>query len=97
MDPSNKVSICPLPLYHIFGLTFHILTFVNCGWKAILVTNPKDQDEIIKPMGVYQPGFMIGVNSLYNNLLNNPSFHKLNFSKTLVSISGGMALQSSVA
>ena len=70
MDLSNKVSICPLPLYHIFGFTFHLLTFVNCGWKGILVTNPRNSDEIIKPMDKYQPGFMIGVNTTYNNLLN---------------------------
>ena len=61
------------------------------------MTNPRNADEIIKPMDKYQPGFMIGVNSINNNLLNEPSFHRVNFSKTLIAVSGGMASQDSVA
>ena len=38
-----------------------------------------------------------GVNTLFNALLNNPEFAKLDFSPLHVSLAGGMAVQSPVA
>jgi long-chain acyl-CoA synthetase len=41
--------------------------------------------------------FFPGLNTLFNGLMNNPDFAKLDFSSMLLTMGGGMAVQSSVA
>jgi len=68
------------------------LFFLKCGLKALLVTNPRDFAGYIKILG--KPFHtVIGVNTLYNALLNHPNFGDINFSELKGCSAGGMALQ----
>lgn len=87
----GDVIIIPLPLYHIYALTASFV-YLNLGIINRLITNPKDLKAFIKALGKpFQS--MIGVNTLYNALLNHPSFGKINFSQLKGCTAGGMALQ----
>jgi long-chain acyl-CoA synthetase len=97
LDEGKEVALTPLPLYHIFSLTVNCLTLINYGAASILITNPKDMPSFLKTMKKYKFTLMTGVNTLFNGLLNQPEFHKLDFSNLKVSVAGGMALQTSVA
>jgi hypothetical protein len=59
-----------------------------------LVTNPREEDEIIEPWEIYQPGFIVAVSTIYQNLLNSPRFCKMDFESfgKLTSGAGGMPL-----
>lgn len=94
---SDDIIITALPLYHIFSLTANCLTFFNVGAKNILITNPRDLPTFIND--IKETGFtaITGVNTLFNALLNHPKFKEINFSKLKLALSGGMALQKSVA
>lgn len=97
--PINQqdIVVTALPLYHIFSLTANCLTFFNVGAKNILITNPRDLSRFIND--IKNSGFtaITGVNTLFNALLNHPKFDDIDFSKLKLALSGGMALQKSVA
>ncbi|MDZ4715010.1 MAG: AMP-binding protein [Cytophagales bacterium] len=87
----GDVAVIPLPMYHIYALTATYF-FLVCGLKALLVTNPRDFAGYIKILG--KPFHtVIGVNTLYNALLNHPNFGDINFSELKGCSAGGMALQ----
>lgn len=93
----TDIIVTALPLYHIFSLSANCLTFLKIGAKNILITNPRDVMRFIKD--IKNVGFtaITGVNTLYNLLLNHPKFNTIDFSKLKLALSGGMALQKSVA
>ena len=90
LEPGD-VAVIPLPMYHIYALTVTFLIW-NAGLRGLLVTNPRDFAGFIK---ILKKPFqtMIGVNTLYNALLNHPDFDNINFSGLKGCSAGGMALQ----
>jgi len=93
----EEVIITALPLYHIFSLTANCLTFFKIGACNVLITNPRDIPGFIKELGKHRFTAITGVNTLFNALLNNPEFSKLDFSALQISLGGGMAVQQVVA
>src|SRR4029453_16726955 len=63
----------------------------------ILIPNPRDIPGFIKEMGKYKFTAFTGVNTLFNALVNNPEFAKLDFSSLKITLGGGMAVQEAVA
>jgi long-chain acyl-CoA synthetase len=93
----REVIITPLPLYHIFSLTANCLVFMSIGGENILIPNPRDIPGFVKEIGKYRFTAMTGVNTLFNALVNNPDFAKLDFSSLRIVLGGGMAVQEAVA
>ncbi|MEO6081318.1 MAG: AMP-binding protein [Steroidobacteraceae bacterium] len=86
-----------LPLYHIFSLTANCLLFMRVGGTGIMVPNPRDFPAFIKLLCKYPPMCFVGVNTLFNALMNTPGFERIDFSKLVASVGGGMAVQAAVA
>ncbi len=86
-----------LPLYHIFSLTVCCFCFFSYGAECILVTNPRDMNSFVKILRKSKFNFFVGLNTLFNHLANHKNFDKVDFSNLQLTVSGGMALQSSVA
>ena len=93
----EEMIITALPLYHIFALTANCLTFLMIGARNLLIANPRDIPGFIKEWGKFPVTVVTGVNTLFNALLNNPEFAKLDFSTMRVTLGGGMAVQGPVA
>lgn len=93
----KEFIITALPLYHVFALTANCLVFLMIGARNLLIANPRDIPNFIKEWGKYPVTVMTGVNTLFNALLNNPEFAKLDFSTMNVTLGGGMAVQGPVA
>jgi len=89
--------VCALPLYHIYALTVCALLGLRVGGMNLLIPNPRDIPGFIKELGDYRINIFPAVNTLYNGLVNNPDFAKLDFSGLLVCPGGGMAVQKAVA
>ena len=89
--------LTPLPLYHIFSFTVNCLCLGSFGAENILVINPRDITALVKIIAQGQPSLITGVNTLFNALLNNEDFRKLDFSKLKVVVGGAMAIQRPVA
>lgn len=90
-------SLCALPLYHIFSFTVNCLAFLSVGACNILIVNARDLPALIKEWRKHQPNIVPGVNTLFNGLLNQPSFHTLDFSTLRISVGGAMAVQRAVS
>lgn len=88
--------VCALPLYHIFALTICCLMGTRIGGLNILVPNPRDIPGLVKTLSKYRFNLFPAVNTLYNGLLNNPDFAKIDFSMLKLSNGGGMAVQKAV-
>ncbi|CAB3687575.1 AMP-binding protein [Achromobacter aegrifaciens] len=93
----EECIVTALPLYHIFALTANCLTFMKMGASNLLIINPRDIPGLVKEMRKVPFSAFTGVNTLFNALLNNPDFARLDFSRLRLTMGGGMAVQRSVA
>ena len=93
----NPVTITALPLYHIFALTVCAMMSMRIGGKCVLIANPRDIPGFVKELSKHSFHVFPAVNTLFNGLLNNDEFKKLNFSRLILSAGGGLAVQQAVA
>ncbi|AYM56095.1 long-chain fatty acid--CoA ligase [Agrobacterium fabrum] len=89
--------ICALPLYHIFALTVNSLMGIALGGHNLLIANPRDIPGFVKELSHYQPHIFPGLTTLFNALMNNEEFRKLDLSSLIFVLGGGMAVQRPVA
>ncbi len=73
--------ICALPLCHIFALTVNSLMGIALGGHNLLIANPRDIPGFVKELSHYQPHIFPGINTLFNALMNNEDFRKLDLSR----------------
>lgn len=97
LKEKEEIMITALPLYHIFALTVNCLAMMKIGAHNVLITNPRDMSGFIKELGKHKFTVITGVNTLFNGLMNNEAFSKLDFSSLKVAVGGGMAVQQATA
>lgn len=97
ISDGKEIIITPLPLYHIFSLTANCFVFNSIGALNVLITNPRDIPGFVKELSKWKFTAFTGVNTLFNGLLNNDEFRKLDFSGLKLTLGGGMAVQKAVA
>ncbi|WP_060481360.1 long-chain-fatty-acid--CoA ligase FadD1 [Pseudomonas sp. NBRC 111119] len=92
-----EILITPLPLYHIYAFTFHCMAMMLIGNHNVLISNPRDLPAMVKELGKWKFTGFVGLNTLFVALCNSDAFRNLDFSALKITLSGGMALQLSVA
>ena len=97
LQDGKEVALSPLPMYHIFAFTVNCLALMSRGTLNVIITNARDLGSIVDAFKSYEITVMTGVNTLFNALLNNGDFKKLDFSKLKIVVGGGMAVQRAVA
>ncbi|ATZ11760.1 long-chain-fatty-acid-CoA ligase [Erwinia amylovora] len=97
LKAGKETVVTALPLYHIFALTVNCLLFIELGGANLLITNPRDIPGLVKELGKYPFSAITGVNTLFNALLNDAAFNRLDFSSLSLSAGGGMPIQKAVA
>ena len=97
LEEGKEIVITVLPLYHIFSLTANCFLFTRLGGLNYLITNPRDSKGLVQELRKVNFSVIMGVNTLFNSLLNTPGFAALNFCHLKVTLGGGMAVQASVA
>ncbi|AZO09956.1 MULTISPECIES: long-chain fatty acid--CoA ligase [unclassified Mesorhizobium] len=95
--PAHLNFVCALPLYHIFALTVNALMGMQQGAQNVLIPNPRDIPGFVKELQKYPIHIFPGLNTLFNALLNNEDFRKLDFKPLILTLGGGMAVQKGVA
>ncbi|MDS7596065.1 long-chain fatty acid--CoA ligase [Agrobacterium tumefaciens] len=89
--------VCALPLCHIFALTVNSLMGIALGGHNLLIANPRDIPGFVKELSTYRPHVFPGINTLFNAMMNNEDFRKLDLSSLILVLGGGMAVQRPVA
>jgi long-chain acyl-CoA synthetase len=93
----REVFVTALPLYHVFSLLVNCFVPAMVGATNLLIANPRDIPAVVKDLRKARFTVITGVNTLFNALLNNEGFTRLDFSRLHLSIGGGMAVQRAVA
>lgn len=96
MKEGEEVTLCPLPLYHIFAFVVNCLAVMSYGSMNVLVVNARDLKSVIKELKNHKITLISGVNTLFNALLHDKEFRSLDFSHLKLSVGGAMAIQRSV-
>ena len=96
LQDGKETAVLPLPLYHVYALTSN-LVFMKIGAHIILITNPRDIPAFVAELRRTPFTVIIGVNTLYNALLNAPGFAQVTTRTLKVANAGGMAVQRAVA
>ena len=91
------VTVCALPLYHIFGFNANMMLSLHMGGANILIANPRDIAGMLKELTKFKFHSFPAVNTLFNGMVNHPDFGTVNWSNLAISIGGGSAVQSGVA
>ncbi|OSN00880.1 long-chain-fatty-acid--CoA ligase FadD [Lonsdalea populi] len=97
LHEGHDLVVTALPLYHIFALLVNCLLFIEMGSQNLLITNPRDIPGMVKELARHPFNVFSGVNTLFNSLLNNADFHRLDFSTLHLSVGGGAPVQQPVA
>lgn len=92
-----QTMVTALPLYHIFGLTACCLLIIKTGGRCLLIANPRDIGGFVATLRKSHFTMISGVNTLYAALADHPDFGKIDFSKVILCIAGGMSTQDVVA
>jgi long-chain acyl-CoA synthetase len=93
----QTVTVCALPLYHIFAFTVNMMLSMRMGGCNILIPNPRDIPAVLKELSQHKFHSFPAVNTLFSALANHPDFHKVDWSHLKLSVGGGMAVQSATA
>jgi long-chain acyl-CoA synthetase len=91
------VTICALPIYHIFGFNTNMMLSMRMGGANILIANPRDLPGMFKELRGEKFHSFPAVNTLFNAMAHHPDFASVDWSGLVISVGGGMAVQSATA
>ncbi len=91
------VTICALPIYHIFGFNTNMMLAMRMGGANILIANPRDLGSVFKELQGQKFHSFPAVNTLFNAMAHHPDFSSVDWSGLVISVGGGMAVQSATA
>ena len=91
------VTICALPLYHIFGFNTNMMLSMRMGGCNILIANPRDLPAVFKELKGQKFHSFPAVNTLFGAMAHHPDFATVDWSGLVISVGGGMAVQSGTA
>ncbi|MEH0168308.1 long-chain-fatty-acid--CoA ligase [Roseateles microcysteis] len=91
------VSVCALPLYHIFGFTTNMMLSMHVGGSNILIPNPRDLPAVFTELSKHRFNSLPAVNTLFMAMANHPQFNTVDWSHLVISVGGGMAVQQATA
>jgi long-chain acyl-CoA synthetase len=88
----QAIIVAPLPLYHIYSFTVHLMSLFELGDHSVLIANPRDTDMFVRMMEPWKLNGIVGLNTLFVSLLANSRFTEMDFSEMTLTLSGGTAL-----
>jgi len=91
------VTVCALPLYHIFAFTVIMMLGLRTGGACILVPNPRDLPALFKQLAKQRFHSFPAVNTLFNAIAHHPGFASVDWSRLRLSLGGGTAVTSAAA
>jgi long-chain acyl-CoA synthetase len=96
--PGQQVTtICALPIYHIFGFNTNMMLAMRMGGANILIANPRDLPSMFKELKGQTFHSFPAVNTLFNAMAHHADFNSVDWHGLVISVGGGMAVQSATA
>ena len=96
--PGEQINtVCALPIYHIFGFNTNMMLSMRMGGCNILIANPRDLPSMFKELAGQRFHSFPAVNTLFNAMAHHPDFGTVDWRGLVISVGGGMAVQSATA
>src|SRR4029078_6948438 len=89
--------ICALPIYHIFGFNTNVMLGMRMGGANILIANPRDLPAVFTQLPGENVHSSPAATTLFNAMATHPDFGTVDWSGLVISVGGGMAVQSATA
>src|SRR5256714_4116484 len=86
------VTVCALPIYHIFGFNTNLMLSMRMGGCNILIPNPRDLPSMFKDLGGEKFHSFPAVNTLFMAMAHHADFGSVDWSHLTISVRGGMAV-----
>jgi long-chain acyl-CoA synthetase len=83
----SGVACSGFPFFHQAGLFSGMIT-MSMAYTQCLIPDPRNTENLCKEIAEHKPRIMLHVPSLYQMLMDNPKFSKIDFSGCEVCISG---------
>ncbi|TPW26920.1 AMP-binding protein [Pararhizobium mangrovi] len=96
-EPRQLTYLCALPLYHVFALTVTLFTGIEHGTHIVLAPNARDIGSLIAILKRYPISVLPGLSTLFAAMLRHKGFDRINFSRLILTLGGGMATEPDVA
>ena len=93
----EETVLTAIPTYHILAFTLNLLGFFWLGNRNVLVPNPRPLANLKRAFENYRITWIVGVNTLFNGLMNEFWFVENPPKHLKASFAGGMALHAAVA
>ncbi|ALN71444.1 AMP-binding protein [Aureimonas sp. AU20] len=91
------VTVCALPIYHIFGFTVNMMLSLRQGGCNLLIPNPRDIPAVIKALNSGPFHLFPAVNTLFGAIARHKDAGSVDWSRLVLSVGGGMAVQRATA
>ena len=91
------VTVCALPLYHIFGFNTNMMLGLRMGGCNLLIANPRDIPAVFKDLAAQPFHSFPAVNTLFSAMANHPDFDSVDWRHLKISVGGGMAVTQGTA
>jgi long-chain acyl-CoA synthetase len=91
------VTVSALPIYHIYGFNVNIMLGMRMGGCNLLIVNPRDIPAVFKDLRRQRFHSLPAVNTLFSALVHHPKFDSVDWRDLVLSVGGGMAVQSATA
>lgn len=96
-EGEQVVTVCALPIYHIFGFTVNMLLSMRMGGCNLLIPNPRDIPAVIKALKSGPFHLFPAVNTLFGAIARHKDAGTVDWSRLVLSVGGGMAVQKATA
>ena len=93
LEQASDVYCSGFPFFHAAGLFFGMVSMATSNTQC-LIPDPRNTKHMCGEMSKYPPHIMLHVPSLYQMLVNDPAFSKIDFSHCEVCISGAAPFSS---
>ncbi len=84
---AHDIGLSAFPFFHLAGLMLGMMALSSSATQC-LIPDPRDTGHICKQLQKYHPTLLANVPTLYQMLLAEPGFHRLDFSACRLCISG---------
>ncbi len=91
----SDVSMCVLPLYHIYGMTATMNSAISAGAKLVLLPNFHVK-EVMKAIEKQDVTIFCAVPAIYNAIISNPKSGRYDLSSVRACVSGGAGLPEAI-
>jgi long-chain acyl-CoA synthetase len=91
------VTVCALPLHHIFGFNLVMLLGLHVGGCSLLIPDPGDLKALLRTLARHRFHSFPAVDTLFDAIARHHDVDHVDWSTLKLSVGGGMAVQPATA